>query len=85
MRPTTNKLWILPLLALTGCLQWPERDPRPPDEILWTHAIQACERQRCDVARLTLETMINTYPESKHAAEADQVLRDPAPEGCRRT
>jgi hypothetical protein len=60
-----------------GCASFPGNgnDPRPPDEILWTRATRAIDRQRCDVARLTLQTLINTYPDSKYALDAEDALR----------
>lgn len=36
----------------------------------------AVEDQKYDVARLTLKTLLNTYPDSDYAAEAQEVLHD---------
>jgi hypothetical protein len=67
MRPATRSMVIaccsLMLLAgLTACIQWPSGDtsPRHPGKVLWTRANSAFENQRCDVGRLTLQTLINT-------------------------
>jgi hypothetical protein len=73
----TLGLWILALLplGLTGCLRWPESATHPhPDEVLWTRAMLAFEGQRCDVANITLQTLINTYPDSKYAEEANYMF-----------
>ena len=76
---------LLSILALTGCIPWPgANDPRPPDEILWNRAQRVADQQRCDVARVTLRTLINTYPDSKYAPRAEHVLRiDPRLQPCR--
>jgi outer membrane protein assembly factor BamD (BamD/ComL family) len=33
------------------------------------------DQQRCDVARITLRTLVNTYPDSKYALDAEDALR----------
>ena len=69
-----------------GCASFPGNgaDPRPPDEILWTRANRAIDQPRCDVARITLQTLVNTYPDSKYALEAEDALRtDPSLLACR--
>jgi hypothetical protein len=75
-------LWLLSM----GCASFPgnDTDPRPPDEILWTRANRVIDQQRCDVARLTLQTPTNTYPDSKYALDAEDALRtDPRLQPCR--
>jgi hypothetical protein len=42
----------------------------------------AAEHHRLDVARMTLQTLVNTYPDSEYAAEAKRVLNDPRLQGC---
>ena len=51
---------------------------RPRDEILWTRANRVIDQQRCDVARLTLQPLVNTYPDSKYAPGAEDALRTDA-------
>lgn len=42
------------------------------------------DRQRCDVARITLQTLINTYPDSGYARDAEDMLRiDSCLQACR--
>jgi len=62
--------------------EW-DRSPSP-DEILWTRANRVIDQQRCDVARLTLQTLTDTYPDSKYALDAEDALRtDPRLQPCR--
>ena len=72
------------ILVLTSCIPFPDLpDPRPPDEILWTRANRVMDQQRCDVARITLRTLVNTYPDSKYALDAEDALRtDPRLQPC---
>jgi hypothetical protein len=75
-------LFSLCLLSM-GCALFPGNgsDPRPRDEILWTRAI---DQQRYDVARITLQTLINTHPDSRYALDAEDALRtDPRLQACR--
>ena len=68
-----------------GCASFPGNgiDPRPPDEILWTRANRVMDQQRCDVARITLRTLVNTYPDSKYALDAEDAPRtDPRLQPC---
>jgi hypothetical protein len=77
---------LSPWLLSMGCACFPGNgiDPRPPDEILWTCANRVIDQQRWDVARLTLQTLINTYPDSRYALDAEDALRtDPRLQGCR--
>ena len=68
--------FLLSLCLLSmGCASFPGTDPRPRDEILWTRATRAIDQQRCDVARLTLQTLINTYPDSRYVLDAEDALR----------
>lgn len=63
----------------TGCIQWPDNAVRSdkPDKVLFDRAIAAAERHRYDVANLTLQTLLNTYPDSKYAHKAQGLLEDP--------
>jgi hypothetical protein len=40
------------------------------------------ERKHFDVANLTLQTLVNTYPESAYAAKGRVVLGDPEIANC---
>jgi hypothetical protein len=70
----TLALALLPLV-LAGCLRWPESATHPhPDEALWARATLAFEGQRCDVENITLQTLVNTYPDSTYAEEANYMF-----------
>ncbi len=51
-------------------------DSKQPDKVLFDRAMDAMKHQRYDVARLTLQTMINTYPDSEFIARAKLALAD---------
>jgi outer membrane protein assembly factor BamD len=76
---------LLPLaLALTvascrrGRVQNPiaDLDSKQPDKVLFDRAMEAMKRGKFDVARLTLQTMINTYPDSEYVARAKLAVGD---------
>jgi hypothetical protein len=52
------------------------RVSRQPDQELFVRAESALEENRRDVASITLQTLINTYPDSPYAAKAKQVLKN---------
>ena len=71
----TNKKSVNPL-ANVGSKQ--------PDKVLFDRAMDATKHNRFDVARMTLQTLINTYPDSKSVAalklaEGDSWLRKAGP------
>src|SRR5271169_6846156 len=43
---------------------------KQPDKVLFDKAIDAMKHNRFDVARITLQTLINTYPDSEFVARA---------------
>ncbi len=47
-----------------------------PDKILYERAVDAIEHGRYDVGRLTLQTMLNTYPDSEFLAKAKLAIAD---------
>src|ERR1700692_1539188 len=63
----TNKKSVNPL-AQVGSKQ--------PDKVLFDKAMDAMKRNRFDVARLTLQTLINTYPDSEYIARAKLAVGD---------
>jgi TolA-binding protein len=67
------------LCGLTTCLKWPnaEVSSKQPDRMLFEGAMSAKEQDRFAVANLTLQTLINTYPDSEYASKARVVLQDP--------
>jgi hypothetical protein len=62
------------LCGFTACLKWPATQP---DKMLFERAISAVEDNRFDVAHITLQTLINTYPDSEYASKAAALLEDP--------
>jgi len=47
-----------------------------PDKILFEKAMKEINRGRYDVGRLTLQTLINTYPDSEYLAKAKLAIAD---------
>src|SRR5512147_619051 len=52
------------------------RDTQQPDKVLFDKAIKDIERSRYEVARLTLQTLINTYDTSEYLAKAKLAIAD---------
>src|SRR6202142_3276523 len=63
----TNKKSVNPL-ANVGSKQ--------PDKVLFDKAMDAMKHNRFDVARITLQTLINTYPDSEYIARAKLSVAD---------
>lgn len=51
-------------------------DSKQPDKVLFDRAMAALKKNKFDVARLTLQTLINTYPESEYVARAKLAVGD---------
>jgi outer membrane protein assembly factor BamD len=51
-------------------------DSKQPDKILFDRAMDAMKHNRYDVSRLTLQTLINTYPDSEFVARAKLAIAD---------
>jgi outer membrane protein assembly factor BamD len=49
---------------------------KQPDKVLFDRAMDALKHNRYDVGRLTLETLINTYPDSEYIARAKLAVAD---------
>jgi outer membrane protein assembly factor BamD len=63
----TNKKSINPLAGVGS---------KQPDKVLFDKAMEAMRHNRFDVARLTLQTLINTYPDSEFIARAKLAVGD---------
>jgi outer membrane protein assembly factor BamD len=63
----TNKKSVNPLANIGS---------KQPDKVLFDKAMEAMRHNRFDVARLTLQTLINTYPESEYVARAKLAVGD---------
>jgi hypothetical protein len=76
-------LLLLLTCSLLGCPRWQaEAFPGPPDKVLFQRAMLAVDDGRFDVARLTFQTLVNTYPDSEYAEKAREELSDPQLYGC---
>ena len=51
-------------------------DSKQPDKVLFDRAMEALRKNRYDVARVTLQTLINTYPDSEYVARAKLAIGD---------
>jgi outer membrane protein assembly factor BamD len=49
---------------------------KQPDKVLFDKAMDAMKHNRFDVARMTLQTLINTYPDSEYIARAKLAVGD---------
>jgi outer membrane protein assembly factor BamD len=49
---------------------------KQPDKVLFDKAMDAMRHNRFDVARMTLQTLINTYPDSEYIARAKLAVGD---------
>jgi len=77
-------LTVALLGGLTSCLNWPHAgvSSKKPDKALFDRAMSAAERHHYDVANMTLQTLINTYPDSEYAKKAERILEDPRIAAC---
>jgi hypothetical protein len=83
----TRLLFVLILLPLTvaGCFLGGSKRAEvvtptgeaEPDKILYEKSLKDLEKGRYDVARLTLQALLNTYPDSDYKEKAHE-------RGCRR-
>jgi outer membrane protein assembly factor BamD len=71
------------LIALTAaCTNKKSTNPlanigsKQPDKVLFDKAMDAMRHNRFDVARMTLQTLINTYPDSEYIARAKLAVGD---------
>ena len=71
------------LLALTAaCTNKKVQNPlanvgsKQPDKVLFDRAMDALKHNRFDVSRMTLQTLINTYPDSEFIARAKLAIAD---------
>src|SRR3977135_4250968 len=83
MRRDSFVLFLGLLLILTvACTNKKSANPlanvgsKQPDKVLFDRAMDAMKHNRFDVARITLQTMINTYPDSEFIARAKLAVAD---------
>ncbi len=64
------------LLTVVACKNKKATNPlahinsKQPDKVLFDRAMEAMKQRKYDVARMTLQTLINTYPDSEFVARA---------------
>jgi outer membrane protein assembly factor BamD len=83
MRRYSFVLFLALLLALTvACTNKKSVNPlanvgsKQPDKVLFDRAMDAMKHNRFDVSRMTLQTLINTYPDSEFIARAKLAVAD---------
>jgi len=83
MRRNLSVVLLALLLALTvACTNKKAVNPlanigsKQPDKVLFDRAMDAIKHNRFDVARMTLQTLINTYPDSEFVARAKLAVAD---------
>ena len=70
------------LLITAACTNKKSANPlagigsKQPDKVLFDKSMEAMRHNRFDVARLTLQTLINTYPDSEYVARAKLAMGD---------
>jgi len=80
-----NLILSLVLVALAfalGCTNKKSTNPlqnvgsKQPDKVLFDRSMDAMKHNHFDVARMTLQTLINTYPDSEYIARAKLAVAD---------
>jgi len=82
-----RRISVLALLALllaftAACTNKKVSNPlanvgsKQPDKVLFDRSMDAMKHNRFDVARMTLQTLINTYPDSEYIARAKLAIAD---------
>jgi outer membrane protein assembly factor BamD len=69
------------LVLAAGCGRDPYDNPiannsQQPDKILFDRAINDIEKHRYELGRITLQTLINTYPDSEYIAKSKLAIAD---------
>jgi len=73
---------VVAVALLAGCTNKKVNNPlanvgsKQPDKVLYDRAMDAMKHNRFDVARITLQTLINTYPDSEFIARAKLGVAD---------
>ena len=75
-------LGVVLALTFVGCTNKKSVNPlanvgsKQPDKVLFDRSMDAMKHNRFDVARMTLQTLINTYPDSEFIARAKLAVAD---------
>ena len=76
------QFWASLLIITAACTNKKSVNPlanvgsKQPDKVLFDKAMDAMKHNRFDVARMTLQTLINTYPDSEYIARAKLAVGD---------
>ena len=60
----------------TATAKQPVASAAAPDDVLYKRALDDIKHGRYDIARLSLQTLINTYPDSEYLADAKLAIAD---------
>jgi outer membrane protein assembly factor BamD len=82
-----NHYWtttVLAALLFTGCAAQKTAAPKPDansqsaeaDKVLYDRAVNDLQHNRFELARLSMQTLINTYPDSEYLAKAKLAIAD---------
>ncbi len=82
--PALLFLLIAGVMILPGCVLFVHRGAtdnllptgQQPDKVLYQKSIDAIDHGRYDVGRLTLQALLNTYPDSEYLAKAKLAIAD---------
>lgn len=75
-------LLVAVVLSLAACHNKNVKNPlaqvdsKQPDKVLFDRAMEAMKQHKYDVARLSLQTLINAYPDSEYVARAKLGIGD---------
>ena len=75
-------LILVALVFALGCTNKKSTNPlanvgsKQPDKVLFDRSMDAMKHNHFDVARMTLQTLINTYPDSEYIARAKLAVAD---------
>src|SRR5580704_2828570 len=75
-------LVIAAVFFAVGCTNKKSTNPlanvgsKQPDKVLFDRSMDAMKHNHFDVARMTLQTLINTYPDSEYIARAKLAVAD---------
>jgi outer membrane protein assembly factor BamD len=81
-RNTKLAITLAMAIATAGCHHNNVKNPianldsKQPDKVLFDRAMEAMKHGKYDVARITLQTLINTYPDSEYIARAKLAVGD---------
>ena len=75
---------VFAMLCATACLGHGSRQPdaKSPDRVLFDKATMAVQEKQFTVANLTLQTLVNTYPDPNCAERAKLMLQEPQFSRC---